>query len=166
MHKTQRAALIAAVTALIVPSTASGATKIYGGETDAGGKVAMTVQLSKTGAAKRITELRGVDLRATCEISGEGIPINGILPVDIKVSADGKFAFETADAYGNRTELTGRFLGRHDRKATGRFVYASHFPATETYPEEDCTTGENSFEVRKGAPDVSPPPTRAPYALR
>lgn len=151
-----RAALLCAATALLIPASASASTKIYGGTASSGGKVAMDVKLSKRGVPKRITELRAVGIPGTCEISGPDIPLNATLPVKLDISAKGKFEFEVTDAQGNKSTVEGKF-NTSGKKASGTFVYASHFEAEGPYPEEDCTTGETEFTVKKGGPNAIEP---------
>ena len=160
----KRAALICAATALLIPAYASASTKVYGGTAASGGKVEMDVKLSKQGVPKRITELRAVSIPGTCEISGPDIPLHATLPVKIDVSAKGKFEFEVTDAQGNKSTLEGKF-NKSGTKASGTFVYASHFEAEGPWPEEDCTTGETGFTVKKGGPNAIEPPPQAPARL-
>ena len=144
----------------LLPAGASAAIKTYGGTAEIGGTIALDVKLNKKGVAKRIIEIRAAQLPGTCETSGPGIPLNTRIPVDLKVSKKGKFQFEYTDEYGNRSHIDGKFSGRKDKRASGTFIYANHFPAEGPYPEEDCTTAESAFTVKKGGPDV-PPPSRA-----
>ena len=151
-----RAALLCAATALLIPASASASTKIYGGTAANGGDVAMDVKLTRKGVPKRITELRAVSIPGTCEISGPDIPLHATLPVKIDVSAKGKFEFEVMDPQGNKSTLEGKF-NKSGTKASGTFIYASHFEAEGPWPEEDCTTGETEFTVKKGGPNAIEP---------
>ncbi len=153
--KFARVALAATVAALVTATPAAAATKTYGGTAAIGGQVAIDVKLSKKGTPKRVTALRAVDLPATCEISGPNIPVNAELPVSLKVSKDGAFEFEYTDGYGNTSTLDGQFNGS-GKKVTGKFVYASHFPAEAGYPEENCATGPTGYKIKKGGPDAVP----------
>lgn len=147
------AAIAIAAGALAVPGTASAASAIYGGTTEGEGQIAMTVTI-KQGIPKRITEIRGVNIPVNCEISGAQ-RANTRIPVDIRVTRSrGAFVFTSEDSYGNESGILGKFRGRTRRNAAGSFVYASHFPAEGTLPEENCTTEALGFQVRKGAPDV------------
>ena len=157
-------AAAATLIAIASPAAASAKTKVYGGTAAAGGKVAMDVKLGKDGTPKRITELRAVGIPGTCVISGPNVPLNATLPVSLEVSGKGAFEFETTDGYGNTSTVEGKFKGS-GKKATGTFVYASHFLAEGPYPEENCTTGEAKFTVKKGGPNAIEPPPAPPARL-
>lgn len=157
MGRALKAALITSALVLALPGAASAATKVYAGDAEIGGQVAMDVKVSKAGAAKRITGLRAVDLPATCEISGGPIPVHMDTAPVIKVSKRGKFDFEFTDTYDNTSTLSGKFKGRKDKRVVGEFLYADHFPAEDSFPEEDCATEKTKFEAEKGAPDIDLP---------
>jgi len=141
---------------MMLPVVAGAATKTYGGTTGVGGAVAMDVKLNKKGVARRILEIRGVDLEGTCEISGPGIELNMRIVEDLAVSK-GRFHFDFTDEYGNASHLEGRFTGKKDKRVSGTFRYANHFPAEGPYPEEDCATAESGFALKKGGSDVQLP---------
>jgi hypothetical protein len=144
----------------LTPASASAATKVYGGTAEFGGRIAMDVKLSKSGVAKKILEIRGVDVPGTCEQSGPGILLNARITPSIKVSEKGKFKFSSTDHYGNHTTVKGKFSGRKDKRVSGELVYANHFPAEGPYPEEDCATDPTGFKAHKGGEDVVLPDAR------
>lgn len=157
MGRASKTAVTTSALLLALPGAASAATKVYAGDAEIGGQVAMDVKVSKAGAAKRITGLRAVDLPAMCEISGGPVPVHMDTAPVIKVSKRGRFSFEFTDTYDNTTTLSGKFKGHNDKRVVGEFLYADHFPAEEPYPEENCTTEKTRFEAEKGAPDIDLP---------
>jgi hypothetical protein len=145
----------------LTAGSAAAKTATYAGTAEIGGSVALDVKMNKKGkAAKRILEVRAVDVPGTCETSGPGIPLNATVPLDLKVSKSGAFTFEFTDSYGNTSSLDGQFKGRKDKRVAGEFRYAAHFPAEGEYPEEDCATDLSAYSALKGAPET-PPPGRA-----
>jgi hypothetical protein len=147
------AAAVIAAGALAVPASASAASAIYAGTTDGDGQIAMTVTI-KQGIPKRITEIRGVSIPVNCEISGPQ-RANTRIPTDIRVTRSrGAFAFSNEDSFGNESAILGKFRGRTRRNAAGSLVYANHFAAEGSLPEENCSTDVLDFHIRKGAPDV------------
>jgi hypothetical protein len=149
---TTKIAAAAIVVGLAVPAGASAATKVFAGTVEADGKIAMDVKVSKKGVPRKITELRGVHLATTCDISGYPVYANTRIPTAIKVAENGKFSFSQTDpTYGNTRSIKGKFKGN---KVTGTFVYANHFAAEGPYPEENCHTDELSYTAKRGAPDV------------
>jgi len=151
--KAGRLAAIAIAAALVVPATASAKSAIYAGTTDGGGQLAMTVTL-KGSTPKRITEIRGVHIPVNCEQSGAQFA-NTRIPVDIRVSKrKGTFAFSNTDSYGNDSAIIGKFKGNKRKNAGGSLVYANHFAAEGSLPEENCSTDLLGFSIKKGAPDV------------
>lgn len=152
---------VVAAAALAVPASASAATKIYGGTAAIGGKVAIDVKLNKQGVPKRITELRAVGVPGTCAISGPNVPLNATLPVNLKVAKDRTYEFKVTDSFGNTSHIEGKF-NASGKKASGSFVYASHFPAEGPYPEEDCSSPKTGYSIKKGGPDAIETPPQAP----
>ena len=81
--------------------------------------------------------------------------------IAMDVKFNGKlFSFERTDTYGNESAFEGKLKGKRLKKAAGIFTYGQHYPATEQYPEENCTTGAHSFSMKRGAKDVVPPAKR------
>jgi hypothetical protein len=148
-------AVAAALAALALPAAASAASEIYAGTTSNGGEVAMDVKVDRHGTPRKVTEIRANHLPTTCEQSGPVANSSFRVPVAIKV-VHGKFEFENTDDYGNHRSVSGKFKGNKLQKASGDFVYAAHYPATDQYPEENCSTGEQTFSMKRGAPDVVP----------
>jgi hypothetical protein len=150
----------AAAAVLALPASASAATEVFAGTTDHGARIAMDVKFNGTGVAKKITEIRATGVSLDCEQSGhlQGVAY-ATVPVAIKI-VDGRFHFERTDTYGNQSIFDGRLKGNKLKRAAGTFTYATHYPATERYPEENCTTGEDSFSMKRGAKDVVPPAER------
>ncbi len=157
MLKAMRVVLIAAVAALILPAVASAATKVYGGSSDIGGTVAMDVKLNQNGVAKRVTEVRAVDLGGFCEITAAYPDFSILADVDTKVSKKGKFEFKFKDDYGNKSTVSGKFSGKGDNRMKGTFFFAIHLPAEGPYPEENCTAGSAGFKLKKNGPDAVVP---------
>lgn len=146
-------AAIAIAATLAVPASASAKSAIYAGTTDGDGQIAMTVAFAR-GVPKRITEIRGVHIPVNCEQSGAQFA-NTRIPTNIRVKRNrGTFAFSSTDAYGNDSAILGKFKGNRRTNAGGSFVYANHFAAEGSLPEENCSTDVLGFSIRKGAPDV------------
>ena len=140
-------ATVAGVALLATPAAAGTAT--YAGNTDGGGKFAADVVV-KNGKVKQITGARAVDMPGRCEISGEQ-RLDAVAPEAIKVNRKGKFSYEFVQPeYGNVTTLKGKFKGK---ELTGVIDLDLHYSATDTLPEEDCSTGPLDFEGEKGAKD-------------
>ena len=146
---------------LALPASASAATEVFAGTTDNGARIAMDVKFNGHGVAKQITEIRAIGLSLDCEHSGhlQGVG-HATIPETIKI-VDGKlFNFERTDTYANESIFEGKLKGKKLTKAAGIFTYGQHYPATEQYPEENCTTGVHSFSMKRGAKDVVPPAAR------
>lgn len=145
--------------ALALPAGASAAKVVYGGTTEGGGRVAMDVKVSHKGVPKKITEIRGVDLPATCEQSGPGAKLNARVPVSLKIDKNGEFSFSyTEPTYGNTSSITGKVRGHKLDKLKGTLNYANHYPADAKYPEENCSTGPLKYKVKAAGADVEIPP--------
>jgi hypothetical protein len=142
----------AAVTAafMLAPiGAASAKTATYAGTTEGDGKVAADVVIKKH-KVKKITEARGFNLPAVCELSGP-LPVDATLPGPVKVSKKGKFdVFYEQPVYGNLSHVRGKFDGR---KLTGTLDLDAHYPAQGIYPEEDCATDVLTFKAERGALD-------------
>jgi hypothetical protein len=148
---------VAAALVLIPASSASAKTATYAGTTEGDGKVAADVVIKKR-KVKKVIEARGFNLPAVCELSGP-LPVDATLPGPIKVSRKGKFdvAFEQP-VYGNVSHVKGKFDGK---KLTGKLQLDAHYPATDVYPEEDCSSSVLEFTAKRGAPDETQPPARS-----
>lgn len=150
-------ALAAVAACLVLPASASAALKTYAGTTDVGGNVAIDVKVGKTGLPKGIVELRGSQLPTSCELSGQitsRLSIPTVLPLSPRFKFYGEFAQPT---YGNVSWIRGKFTSK--RQIVGSFVYDHHYLAEGSFPEENCTTGVQTFTVVKGAPDLVTPST-------
>ena len=154
-----RAALavaVAAVAILAVATPAAAEEVEYTGTAAIGGKITLAVKLNKKGVPKKVTEIRARDLPGTCEISG-AIPLDAQQAVNVKVSSEGTFEYATPmDSYGQQSTVEGEFKGNKAKRITGKFVYEGHFPAEGPYPEENCSTGESTYSLKKDAPDPIP----------
>ena len=142
--------LAAGTVVMLAPiSSALAKTATYAGTTEGDGKVAADVVIKKH-KVKKITEARGFNLPAVCELSGP-MPVDATLPGPVKVSRKGKFdvTFQQP-VYGNVSHTKGRFDGK---KLTGKLELDAHYPATNIYPEEDCVTDVLKFNAKRGAPD-------------
>ena len=145
---------------LALPASASAATEVFGGTTGNAAQIAMDVKVSKQGVVKKITQIRADKVSLDCEQSGHLDMVgHATLPITIKI-VDGAFNFQRTDTYGNESVIEGRVKGNKQNKIKGTFTYAQHYPAEGSYPEENCTTGEQTFSVKKGGPDVTPPTTK------
>jgi len=161
MHSTPAKTLLgfALTAALAFPGAAAAATKTYGGTTDSGGKIAIDAVV-KQGHAVRIAEARADNLKADCEESGTA-RVYVTVPGPIDVADSGKFKFTyTKPGTELKTTLRGKFRGAKDKKVSGTFVYADHFPASDTQPAEDCVTKELGYSAKRGGPDVELPSSR------
>lgn len=150
-------AVAAAAAAILAVATPAAAEEVeYTGTAAIGGKITLVVKLNKKGVPKKVTEIRARELPGTCEISG-AIPLDAQKTVDVKVSSEGTFEYATeTDAYGQQSTVEGKFKGKKSKRITGTFVYEGHFPAEGPYPEENCSTGESTYSLKKGAPDAIP----------
>ena len=156
-----------AATMLAVPAAASAVTQTYGGTTSGDGQVAMDIKFDRNGFPRKVVEVRGNEIPITCEQSG-AIPGGANFRVNfaaLGLSApriiNGSFFFKNTDTYGNHSYFHGRFFGGQLQRVAGDFLYSNHFLAEGPYPEEDCTSGPQTFAVKRGGPDVQPPaPTR------
>jgi hypothetical protein len=140
-------AVAVAAGALAAPAVAGNAT--YAGKTDGGGKFAADVVIKK-GKVKTIAAARAVNLPGECEQSGKQ-RLDIAAPEAIPVNEKGKFKYVfTQPEYGNVTTLKGKFDGK---ELVGTLDLNLHYLATDTLPEEDCSTGPLAFEGTKGATD-------------
>jgi hypothetical protein len=151
--------------ALIAPTAASAKTVTYGGKIFPEGSMAMDVKVSKKGVPKKVIAIRAREVPAHCDTSGDlDITINinpdtatnpDGSPFGLKVKKNGKFSLEYTDpVYHLRKALHGQFGGRKNKKLTGGFTYANHYPADATYPEENCHTDDLLYTAKRGGPDV------------
>ena len=145
----------AVVAGLALPAVAGAKVVTYAGTGDGGENVGLDVRVNKKGKPKKVLEARGTDLNLQCEQSGE---LSGYtrFPQEIKVNRKGKFSASYAQpTYGNVSSIEGRFKPKKIVK--GEFVFDYHFPADDTYPEEDCTSGTVTYEAERGAEDATTP---------
>jgi hypothetical protein len=161
---------VAAALLLALPAAASAASKTYGGTSDGGtsgageGQIAMDVTVDKAGKPRRITELRGNNIPAQCEQSGQ-VMIYLTYPTSIVVDKHGRFFAEFVQpTHGNKSWIRGRFLPK--KVVNGNFVFDQHFLADGTYPEENCSTGQQAYRATRGGPDVVPPTPGQPRLPR
>ncbi len=161
--RTKWAGLIVAMLAgaLALPASAPAASKIYGGTTEGGGNLAFDVAVNRKGKPKRITEIRATNLPTECETSGP-VPSYTTFTGTLKVTDKRYAATYTQETYGNQSSIEGKFGGKKKRKASGTMVFDYHFPEDleNGYPEEDCSTGEIAYTVKRGGPDVQTPAAR------
>jgi hypothetical protein len=144
---------VAAVLMLAPISSASAKIATYAGTTEGDGRVAADVVIKKR-KVKKITEARGFNLPAVCELSGP-LPVDATLPGPIKVSKKGKFDVTLEQpVYGNVSHVKGEFDGK---KLTGKLKLDARYPATDTYPEENCVSSVLEFKAERGAPDETQP---------
>ncbi|MFN8150371.1 MAG: hypothetical protein U0R24_04490 [Solirubrobacterales bacterium] len=155
MKKRAAVAVAIVATALTAAAPASAETADYTGTAAIGGRITLEVKLSNKGVPKQVTEIRARDLPGTCEISGTS-PLDAQRTVKVKVSSKGTFEYATeTDAYGQQSTVEGKF-SKNGKRITGSFVYEGHFPAEGPYPEENCSTGESKYSLKKGAADPIP----------
>ncbi len=148
-------AVAVAAAALVAAAPAAAGTADYTGTAAIGGRITLEVKLSKKGVPKKVTEIRARDLPGTCEISG-AIPLDAQRAVKVKVSKKGTFEYATeTDSYGQQSTVEGKF-SKNGKRITGKVVYEGHFPAEGPYPEENCSTGESTYSLKKGAADPIP----------
>ena len=157
MGKHSALAVACVAAAMTMPVAASAAVKTYAGGSSPSGKIAIDVKLSKKNKPKKIVALRAADLPGHCDASGDlSLSVN-IPKIAIEVNRRGKFHFKATDpTYGNTSSIRGGFGGRRNKEVGGSFVYANHYPADATYPEENCHTDTLLYSVKRGAPDVQP----------
>jgi hypothetical protein len=136
--------------------SASAVTKVYAGTTGTGAQMAMDVKFDRHGVPRKITEVRGMHIPIVCDQSGADNDAIFVTPVSIKIAHD-KFSYDYTDPYGNHSSLVGRLTGNKRQKATGHFFLADHLLAGGGYPEENCTSADQTFSLKRGAPDVRPP---------
>jgi hypothetical protein len=155
--------MAAACAAVVLPATAEAKTVTYAGSIEGGGKAALDVSL-KNGNPKEIVQARGRDFTLHCEISGD-LSGDGTLPIGddrIKVK-DGRFNYRYVQpGSGLVTKINGKFKHKN-KKVAGVFSVSAHFPEDDMYPEEDCSSGDLDYTVKKGATDetVTPAVARA-----
>ena len=143
---------------MLLPATAAAKSVTYAGTTEGGGTAALDVRL-KNGNPKEIVEGRGRDFPLFCEQSGE-LDGDANFPFgddEIKVNDKGRFRYRYEQpGSGKVSRINGEFR-RENKKVVGTFIVSAHFPADDEYPEEDCSSGELRYSVKKGAPDETIP---------
>jgi hypothetical protein len=141
--------LIAAAlaTALVLPATALGATKTYGGKLVGGGKIAVDIDV-QGGKPTEVLETRFKNVPADCSVAGPSL-LTGFIEWSNFLINNGKFAVHDAPLAGGGTATqTGRF-SHHNRKLTGKFQESAEHvnPGDQT-----CTTDTQNYTSKRGAP--------------
>jgi hypothetical protein len=146
-----------ATLAIVAPAQASKGT--YAGTVGTGtGRIALDVKVSRAGIVKKITQLRGVKIPSTCEVSGPVPSVNFTLHTAIPVGpSTGKFSGNyTQPTYGNVSTISGKVKHKH---VSGTIEVNFHYQAEGQYPEENCDTGPLPFSAKFGATDETQPAT-------